>query len=77
MASLTITIGSNTDTKTISNADITRIISSLKTKVGNQDLTNSEAFDIIVSNIHIMLKELVTETEGFAAKAAIVSPSIT
>lgn len=77
MATLTITIGSFSDSKTISNADITRIVDAQKKVANNPALTNTQAFDMVVVDIHRMLKHMVRSVEGNTAVEAITPVAIT
>lgn len=76
MATFTVSIGPQSDSKTISNADITRIINAAKAKYGS-NLDNAGAFTAVVNDFYASLRALVNISEEQTARQAIVDISIT
>lgn len=72
MASLTLTVGTFTRTRTVSAGDTTRVLNALKTYFGNPNMTNQAAFDALEANVLQQLKGIVKSVEGDAARAAVV-----
>lgn len=84
MATLLVTIGSQSSSKTISNADITRLLEAAKKRYGQvtdagvlRDRTNAEVFDLVVGEFHTALKSIVLSEEARVASQAIVSIALT
>jgi len=84
MAVLTITIGALSNTKTISNPDITRVLAAAKRGYGQvldngvlRDRTNQELLDLIAAEFHTKLREMAMQQEGSAAAEAIAPIAIT
>lgn len=87
MATLTLSIASQTKSKTISAGDITRVLAALKKQFGQitvsgvtRDMTDAEVFDAWSDNVIQALKTSVVSVETAAAQAAltpIVPPTTT
>lgn len=84
MAVLTITIGALSNTKSISNTDITRVLNAAKRGYGQvndngvlRDRTNQELLDLIAAEFHRKLDEMARQSETSAATEAITPISIT
>lgn len=69
MASITLTIGSLTTTKTISTADLNRVVAAFKARYG-ASLTNQQAFDIWAAGSLASLQDIVRNEEIAASNAA-------
>lgn len=85
MATITITVASQSKSKTVSAQDVQRILSSLKTFYGQvnngsgvlRDRTDAEVFDLWSSDAIKTLADRVVLVEGAAAQAAITPPVMT
>jgi hypothetical protein len=76
MASITLTIGTFTTTKTIPPADLTRLLTAMKTHYGQvvengvpRDRTNQELFDLWAAGTLQALRDIAKRVEQEAAKA--------
>ena len=74
MANVTITIGSFTETRTLTAAQVTRALDAYKAHMGNPAATNQEVADFIIGGFFDQLKAVVKQHEYRVAQDAVTEP---
>lgn len=77
MATMTLTIGANTKSWTISAGDVTRVIEAYKILYQNPALTNTQVFDKVAADFARELRIRVKSAEEKTVANAIVEITLT
>jgi len=72
MADVTITLGQFTQTKTLTAAQVTRLLNAYKAHMNNPDATNQDVADFVMDNFFGQLKAVTKEHENRAAQEAVL-----